>query len=206
MFVSTHGIVSRSTVSGCTAVVGTNIQVGTGTSTDNRYPAYGLYDYSHQMFMYTSAQIGSGQKQITGISFNMASYTVPYTFLNQTLKLAHCTDVQFGTSVQILNTNGDISGVNGVTDLTIVKANFTWTINPNGWRTVNFDTNFCYNGTSTLLVIWENRDGSWTTGYGTAQTSVPTGFQSWYKEQDTTYPTGFGTRNSAKRPNIRLNY
>ena len=192
--------------SSCSPVVGTNVQVGTGTATDNKYPTWGLYNYGQTMFMYTAAQIGSGIKQITGLQFNFASYTVPYNFANQTIKLAHCTDTQFGSSVQILNTNGDISGVAGVANLTTCRANFTFTISANGWVTITFTTNFCYNGVDTLLVIWENRDGSWTSGYGTGQCNTPTGFQSWYKFADPAYPTGFGTRDSSVRPNIRLNY
>lgn len=190
--------------SGCVSVSGTTTQYGTGTSTDSRYPAFGLYNYSHQMFLFTQAEIGAS-KQITGIAFNMSGYTVPYTFLNQTIKLFHTTDAEFGTSVQITNVNGDVTGINQ-SNITTCRSGFTWTINPNGWITVNFTTNFCYDGVKNLVIQWENRDGSWTSGYGFAQVNNPVTFKTWYKELDASYPTGFGTRNSASRPNIRLLY
>jgi hypothetical protein len=190
----------------CVPIINTNIQIGSGTAAGNSiFPAYGLYNYSHEMFIYTAAQIG-GEKQITGIQLNMASYTRGYTFINQKIKLAYTTDIEFGTSVQILNTNGDITGVAGVTNITTVKNTFTFTITASGWININFDTPFCYNGIDNLLLIWENRDGSWTTGYGNTRVSTPVGFQSWYKYQDSSYPTGYGTRDSTGKPNIKLNY
>lgn len=202
MFVSTHGILAKTSL--CAAITGTTTQYGVSSGTDSRYPAYGLYNYSHQMFLFTQAEIGSA-KQITGIQFYMSGYTGGYTMTNQTLKIYHTTDAIFGTSVQITNTNGDVSGINQ-TDLTTCRSGFTWTPVNNTWNTVTFTTNFCYDGIKNLVIQWESRDGSWTSGYGTAQVNNPVTFKTWYKELDASYPTGFGTRNSASRPNIRLIY
>jgi len=175
-----------------------------GTTNVSEYPAYGLFDFSHTMFILKQSELGA-EKQITGLQIHMAGYSPSYTYNNQTIKMAHITDSQFGSSVQITNTNGDVIGIGGLKDILPVKT-FNWTVT-SGFNNINFDKNFCYNGSDNLLIIWINKDGNWTSGYGWAEChSTSSQFLSWYKQQDTTYPTGFGTRNSATRPNIKLNY
>jgi hypothetical protein len=185
----------------CSPVQGLTIDSNFGTSNATRYPFYGLYDFSQSMFIVQQSEIGAGEKQLTSISFDLGGYTTPYTVNNQTIKIAHCQDAEFGTSVQV-----DLSGIN-YTDLTEVKAGFTFTISSSGFATITFDENFCYNGTDNILVVWENRDGTWASGYGYAESWFDnTNYLSWYKYQDNTYPTGFGTRDQSYRPNIRFGY
>ena len=156
------------------------------------------------MFILKQSEL-TEQRNITGLQIHMAGYSTGYTFNNQTIKLAHITDSQFGTNVQITNTNGDVSGIAGLKDLQTVKV-FNWTVT-SGYNNINFDSKFCYNGVDNLLIIWMNKDGSWQSGYGWAEChSTSTQFLSWYKQNDASYPTGFGTRNSATRPNMKINY
>jgi len=186
----------------CSPIVGTTWDSAVGTTNNSFVPAYGLYDYSQSMMIYRQSDIGSGEKQINSISFEVGGYSSSgYTLNNQTIKLAHITDSQFGTSVQC-----DLSGIGGLSDLTTVK-NLNWTV-VNGWVTFTFDDNFCYNGVDNLMIVWENRDGTWVSGYGWSETHTVSGspFLIWYKYQDTTYPTGYGTRSSVGRPNIRIGY
>lgn len=188
----------------CCSVRG--LQLGTieGTTNVSDYPAYGLYNYSHTMFILKQSEL-TEQRNITGLQIHMAGYSTGYTFNNQTIKLAHINDAQFGTNVQITNTNGDVSGIAGLKDLQTVKT-FNWTVT-SGYNNINFDSKFCYNGVDNLLIIWMNKDGSWQSGYGWAEChSTSAQFLSWYKQLDASYPTGFGTRNSATRPNMKINY
>jgi hypothetical protein len=185
---------------GCSPIVGTTWNSTVGTSNNSYHPAYGLYDYSQTMMIYRQSDIGSGEKQINSISFELKNYSGGYTLNNQTIKLAHITDSQFGTSVQC-----DLSGIGGLSDLTTVKS-FNWSAS-NGWVTFTFDDNFCYNGVDNLMIVWENRDGTWASGYGWAEShSTSSQYLTWYVYQDDTYPTGSGWRSSANRPNIRIGY
>ena len=173
----------------------------TGTSNGNKYPAYGLYDYSHTMYIIRADEL-SGSKLLNGLEIELDGYTAGYTYNNQIIKLAHITDNEFGTSVQV-----NLSGIGGLTDLTTVKNNFTFTISSSGYQTIDFDTNFEYNGSDNLLIIWENRDGSYSSGYGWAECYFDnTYYDSWYKYQDSSYPSGYGTRDQSYRPNFKLKY
>jgi hypothetical protein len=185
----------------CSPIVGTTWDTTVGTSNNSFLPAYGLYDYSQSMMIFKQSEIGSGEKQINSISFQLSNYSGGYQLNTQVIKLAHITDSQFGTSVK-----SDLTGIGGLADLTTVKS-FNWSTS-NGWVTFTFDDNFCYNGVDNLMVVWENRDGSWESGYGWAEShSTSSQFLTWYVYQDSTYPASvFGTRSSANRANTRIGY
>jgi len=172
--------------------------IANGTNNLFEAPAYGLYDYSWSSFIYTAGLIGAA-RQIRGIEVQVSSFTTPYTFNNQTIKLAHLAPAttQFDATPAV-----DWSDM-PVSDVTIVKV-FNFTITANGFIQILFDTNFCYNGTSNLILGWENRDGSWQSGYGWGESigSTNSGAQ---KAQDFTYPTGNGTRLN-ERLNLRILY
>ena len=172
--------------------------IANGTNNLFEAPAYGLYDYSWSSFIYTAGLIGAA-RQIRGIEVQVSSFTTPYTFNNQTIKLAHLAPAttQFDATPAV-----DWSDM-PVSDVTIVKV-FNFTITANGFIQILFDTNFCYNGTSNLILGWENRDGSWSSGYGWGESigSTNSGAQ---KAQDFTYPTGNGTRLN-ERLNLRILY
>jgi hypothetical protein len=173
-----------------------------GTSNEERYPAYGYYDYSHSMFIIRASEIGSGSKLLHGLEIEVGGYTNGYTFDNQTIKLAHISDLEFGDNVKV-----DLTNINGVANVTTVKDNFDWTISSSGYQTIDFDTNFEFNGTDNLLIIWENRDGSWGSGFGWAECYFDnTYYDSWYTYQDNSYPSGYGTKDQSYRPNFKLKY
>ena len=195
----------RSLITDKAPITGGSLQIGTGTDNLNQYPAFGLYNYSVSMFLYRASELGDA-RQITGIDVTFNSYTSGYSFLNQTIKLAHITDNK-------LNSNVTVS-LGGITtkNLTTCKSNFTNTITSGGSKTFTFDTNFFYNGDDNLLLIWENRDGSWTSGYGTSKCTFvasnhPTNtHRSWFKNQDASYPTGYGTVDVNYRMDVKFRY
>ena len=66
---------------GCVAAQGLDLDVGTGTKGNSRFPAYGLYDYGASITLLRQSDIGAGEKRITGISVEGAnSFTPGYTF------------------------------------------------------------------------------------------------------------------------------
>ncbi len=181
---------------------GNTVSIGNGISNVRRYPFDGYYDYSHTMFIYTNDELGSAST-LEDIQFELGGYSTPYYFNDITIKLAHTSDEQFGTNIQVDLSNLDTS------DVTTVLANYALTISDNGWTTFEFDNTFDYNGTDNLLVIVENRDGSWSSGYGYSENvfdncSCPNDYMSWYKVQDGGYPSGYGTRDQSYRPNVRF--
>lgn len=177
--------------------------IGSGTSNIERYPAYGYYNYSHSMFIIRAEELDQNPMLLHGLQVEIAGYTPGYTYNNQTIKIAHTTDNQFGDNVKT-----DLTNISGVSDLTTVKDSFTWTINDSGWQTIDFDTNFEWNGTDHVLIIWENRDGGWGPGFGWAECEADnTYYSSWFKYQDSGYPTSsYGTKDQTYRPNFKLNY
>lgn len=182
----------------CVATTGGSSLIANGTNNVFEAPAYGLYNYSWSSFIYTAGLIGAA-RQITGIQIQLTGYSTPYTYNNQTIKMAHLAPAttQFDAAPAI-----DWSDM-PVSDVTVVKS-FNWTITANGFIDINFDQNFCYNGTSNLIIGWENRDGNWQSGYGWAEAigSTNSGAIAFL---DANYPTGNGTRIN-QRMNLRIKY
>ncbi len=173
-----------------------------GTSNVDYYPSYGFFDYSHSMFIIRASELGYGSKLLHGLEIEVKSYSDGYTYGNQTIKLAHISDLEFGDNVKV-----DLTNINGVANVTTVKNDFDWTISSSGYQTIDFDSNFEYNGNDSLLIIWENRDGDWDSGFGWAECHFDnTYYDSWYKHEDDAYPTGYGTKDQSYRPNFKLKY
>ena len=178
------------------------LQIGNGTSNDYDMPFYGLWDYSHEMLIFTKAEIGPQSKEIFELEFDLNSYDFGYTFNDVSIKLAHVKNDFFDDNTQV-NLNGlDVS------DVTTVISNRDVVFTQNGWYKFTFDNSFEYNGSGNLLVIIENRDGSWQSGYGYAESnSEISGKKGWYAYQDDFYPQeeSLGTT-TFSRPNIRFSF
>ena len=130
-------------------------------------PAYGNYDYSQTGMIYLSSEVGAlKERQITGIELNFDGWSTDYPLNNQVIKMGHVSANEFN-GTNLINYS-DISGQNNIAPtMTTVKTSFDITIESSShWKRFDFDTNFYYNGTSNLLISWENRDGSWQDGYG----------------------------------------
>jgi hypothetical protein len=211
VFPLSHFAYSSQGGGGCTPIQGLTFSSAAGTSNFSEAPAYGLYDYGMSMFLINQSEFGSGEKQLKSIAFETGGGS-GYVFNNQRVRLAHTTATNLTTSIQIL-TGADVSnpatftGVNN-SDLMTVKDIFNWTIGSSGWQTpLTFDENFCYNGVDNLLVIWENIDGAWSGGYPWYESWFSnTNTETWYKYQDNSFPTGYGTTNVSYRPNMRFEY
>jgi hypothetical protein len=181
------------------------LEIGTGTSTSSEFPMYLYYDYGVFIYLYKQSELGSS-KTISDIAFDMVNTSSStYTANNQTLKFAHSSATVIPDNVKTDLTNLPY------TDLTTVKNNFTWSVNSvEEWKNINLDTNFNYNGTDSLLVIWENRDGSYISGTSSNPRCKVTSdgtFNVFQKYVDNTFPTSsYGTKDSTGKPNLRLQF
>lgn len=164
-------------------------EIGIGTNNNYELPFKGIYHYSQSGCIYLTSELGNLPKTIKSLQLFFAGFTVPYTVTNQELWIAHVAESAFDAAPAV-----DFSDLT-ITNLTKVKNSFTHTVtNNNQWYQFDFDTNFNYNGTSNLLLIWKNMDGSATisgAGYGRTSNATNRGM---YKFSDPAYPTGDGTR------------
>tara|TARA_B100001059_G_scaffold2236_1_gene1842 strand:+ start:239 stop:1273 length:1035 start_codon:yes stop_codon:yes gene_type:complete len=173
--------------------------INSGTDGENHHPFYGLYDYSHNMYIFDKANLGDEAKEIFELTFELASYGQDYIYHDLTVKMAHTSDSEFKSNVRV-----DLSNID-YTQLTTCVSNYDLEIDSDGYVTISFSTPFNYNGSSNLLVIIENHDGDWTMGFGAAKGEYTSDYKSWYKYTDYNYPTGTGTR-QRYTPNIGLGY
>ena len=193
-----------------------DVEIGTGTIQQPEYPSYFFYDYGYFGQIYTSVEVGVSQPvTITAIRFDMGESGGAETMNNQTLKLGQVNQEQFDINIRNDFTQVPLQPVPWLSsNITTVKSNFTWTVPNTGqnWIEIQLDTPYLYDPTITngnLLLIWENRDGSYTSGSTSPWALSSTSgllFRSYYDYQDNSMPslTDYGTRDNTGRPNIQL--
>tara|TARA_B110000046_G_C12970193_1_gene388570 strand:- start:107 stop:1159 length:1053 start_codon:yes stop_codon:yes gene_type:complete len=176
-------------------------QIGSSFDNCGGTPAYGLYDYSQSSMLYLATELESNGisagNSITAIQFQFNSWESGYELNNQTIKMSHIAESSLPdpgapdySSLTISNTTTvknefDFRGFTGIT-----------------WGQFDFDTPFVWDGTSNILVSWENRDGSWDGGYGWLEgRSVSNRCHIWFK--DNNYPTASSSEDR-DLPNIKL--
>lgn len=192
-----------------------DVEIGTGTIQQPEYPSYFYYDYGYFGQIYTAVEIGVSQPvTITAIRFNMGESGGAETMVNQTLKLGQVNQEQFDINIRNDFTQVPLQPVPWLSsNIQTVKTNFTWTVPNNGppWLELQLDTPYLYDPTITngnLLLIWENNDGSYTSGSTSPWALCSTNglFRSYYDYQDFSLPAliAYGTRDNTGRPNIQL--
>lgn len=191
--------------------------IGTGTTNQSKYPIYEYYDYGYFGQIYTNLELGvSRPVWITRIDFHMVGDAVyDKSSINQTLKLGQCNQNQFDINIRNDFTQSPLQSTPWLSsNIQTVRSNFTWTIpeDYNDWLGIVFTTPYLYDPTdsnSNLLVIWENRDGSYLSGSSTPYSECSTSgnlFRSYYDYQDNSMPntTDYGTRDNTGRPNMKI--
>ena len=165
--------------------------IGTGTSSTNQYPTDGYYNYSWSYTIYKASDIGMAGV-ITKIEYDVNNSNTSITMYNQKVYLLNT------TASSITSTSYENPTTLGAT--LVYSGTKTWS--GSGWQGVDLQTNFVYNGTDNLMVIWENRDGSYTTNFPYFKYSSSSYTATKYKSSDSSFPTsGYTTTN---RTNIRL--
>lgn len=188
-------------------VVPQSVQIVSGTSNVTETPLYGLYNYSQCGMIYLSSQLSAiANKQITAIEFQYNGWATNYTVNNQIIKMGHSqTTTDYFNSSEPINYSGTLIG-----SLTTVKNSFTFSIIGSGggatWIKHDFDNYFTYNGTDNLLISWENRDGTWASGYGYVEGNNSSGRTVANWRFDPNYPTSNSNQTQIKQPNLIIHY
>ena len=149
-------------------LAGGNIAIGEGTSTTSYLPAYNYYKYAIGEQLFTAAELG-GPNTFNSISFNCQ--TANATSRNWDIYLMPTTQTSLSGLVNI-----DASAVKVFSGTAAIST---------GWFTINFDTAFVYDGTSNLILIFDDNTGSYVSGNYYYTHNSPTG-NSYYQYSDGT--------------------
>jgi len=168
-----------------------------GTTNVNKSPAYGLYDYSTYAMIVKSSELDEGIELFNKLQFQVGGYTNGYTYSDMTIKMYH-----IGSASFISTTYTDLRNQSVSDETTIWEGDLTLS---NGWNEITFDTNFEWNGTDNIVILFENRNGSWQSGYGYGENHYVSSNIVAYTYQDNSYPTGSMVKYS-RRLNIKLGY
>ncbi len=166
------------------------ITIGTATTTENYVPCYGYYDYGWSAMLYLQSEIGL-DGDITSIAFYVDNAPSSYTMVDQRIYMRHVAANQFP--------NGDQPNAGSMT--LVYQGDITW--NGSGWHTITLDTPFPYNNIDNLGIYYENRDGSYASGYPVFRYTSQTN-RAIYRYLDGSFPASAGTL-SSYLPNIQLN-
>ena len=178
-------------------------QIGTGTSDLPFVPAYGLYDYSQAGMIYLASELSAAGltigSEITELSFQFSGWSTGYTLNDQVIKMSHSSSSSFP------NPGYPDYRTMGLRDTEIVKSSFNWTCpSSEDWELFTLTTSFIWDGSSNILISWENLDGSWTSGYGKLKGDfISNRSHSWF--QDNSYPTTSSSWDGY-RPNVKFGH
>ena len=192
-------------VLGIGSIYGQTVSVpSANTNTGSVNDPFGSYfGFERSAMIYTSTQIGGTTGNITSIGFYLNSSSTPGEVINCRIYMKMRTNLFTSTSTYATETTG-ATLVYG--PLNIPASSFSTA----GWVTIPLTTPFNYTGgTNHLEIIIEtNTTGAGNEGSAAKQFrySSPGNNQHYqYWNQDTTAPTGNGTR-SANRPNVQLTF
>ena len=142
----TADTIERSFTTNC--LVGGNIAIGNGSSTDSYLPSYSYYNYSYSQQLYTAAELG-GATTFNSISFHISSFSEGRNLL---IYMKHTNASSIGDGISAAGAQ-QVYTHNGVTSM------------HQGWNTFTLTTPFEYNGTDNLLVVVIDRTGSYSSPY-----------------------------------------
>lgn len=174
--------------------------IGTGTSTQNYIPFYGLYDYGWSKTIYTAAEllaagVPAGGTTITGVSYYVGNAPINYISVDQRVFVRHTA----ATAIDLTYIADPLAEALPFTS--VYQGDLTW--NGSGWHNILFTNTFAWNGTDNIEILWQNWDGAWASGPAFRYTSTTPTYLACYKYSDGAMPTTNGT-NYYSRPNIRF--
>ena len=147
----------------------TIVTIGSGTSTSEKYPFNGNYNYGWSNVIYLASEINT-TGDVTKLAFYVGNSPSNFTMNNQRIFMKHTSATGFSNSNQ-----PDTS-----TYTVVFSGSITY--NGSGWKEITLTTPFAYNGTDNLDVYYENRDGSYASGYPTFR--YTTGYSSYRVRRD----------------------
>ena len=167
-----------------TAQAQTNVQIGTGTSTNSYQPIYTCYGYNYSQQIYTAAEItagGGGAGDISKIRFYYNSSGTNYTnWSNWTVYLGNTAQESLAST----------SGWIPVGSMTQVFTGTIPTPVPGTWLELTLTTPFAYDGTNLVVAVDENSSSySCTASWRSFTASAPpTGYRALLYYSDGTNP------------------
>lgn len=170
--------------------------IGTGTTITYSYPINGYYNYGWSNSIYLGSEINSSAGNLESIAFYVDNAPVNFVMDRQKIYVRHTTSTTYSSS--------NYTGSEGFT----LVYDGSITFNGSGWNTIALDKPFSYNGTGNLEFLFENNDGSWTSGFPNFRTTT-TGSGIYRTKRDYSDYT-FPTTNTASasilssRPNIQI--
>lgn len=170
--------------------------IGNGTSTENYVPLYAYNNYSWSKMIFTNSEFAAAglttTTTITKIALYVGNSVDNYVTTNQQIYMRTFYDESYGSLA---------TSYPGTAGFTLVyNGSITWT--GIGWMEITLDTPYTYNPNWHMEILWENRDGSGTTGYPKfAYTSTSSNYRAVYKYSNSSFPTTAGTR-YYNRPNL----
>ncbi|MBN2747619.1 MAG: right-handed parallel beta-helix repeat-containing protein, partial [Bacteroidales bacterium] len=158
--------------------------IGTSTSgTTTAIPANGYYNRGWSAMIFNDYEL-NGPATITGIEFQKSNTTNTYYLYNQTVYLYNITDSVFNNASYI---NPSTIGATLVYSGTVAFTSST------GFQGITLQTPFNYTG-GHLLLLWENRDGSYSGGYPIwYYTPTTLSNKAKFVYTDGSFPTGNGS-------------
>lgn len=189
-----------------------SVLIGSGTVQDESQPFYGLYNWGETAQIYLASSLNAinpGVKTLKKIQIYLQGYAPNYTYSDVEVWLGHVVQNEFPSGTTV-----------GYSGLTITNLTKCWqnafNCNQSGATLYFCDfenaaqgglSTFNYNGTSNLIVIFKNKDGAWTSGYGYTRRTALTRYGMAEVHQDASYPAnGTAMTRSLAVMNIEIFY
>ena len=198
---------------GCASIVGTDMTINDlGTQFADDYSPYNYYyRYSVYHYIVLASEYGSTPRQFTGCQF-FWDVNSGFTAENLKISIAHTTE-----NVTSSNMRTDLSMATGTfnySDRIVVfnEQDYTGVTGSNGWKTINFDTNFCADGSQNIIMTFENLSGVYDlSGRPQVRYDDRNVFRGWFFRSDSTgsssYPNQPQLGSSTElMPDLKLNY
>lgn len=187
------------------------VQLGTvGTLTSNSLgiaPFSFAYDYSFATWIIEASEISQIQAGQTIDSIELYFNTMSNPSYSMTTQRIYLGYTSLNNWTGNLPQVGHSGGSSTVTNRTYVKTSFskTYTSAEQGtWLVFTFTTPYTYDGSSNIVLDWENRDGSYAFGGPKFDIQQKSGSVA-YKRKDNSYPNGSCFLDD-ERPIMKINY
>lgn len=165
--------------------------IGTGTVTQTYVPFYYNYDYGWSAALYKRSEFTS-LGTIDTVWFQISSASTTGLFANQKMYLSVVPDTIFADLTQ--------------PDRNAMTLVFDGGLNipASGWIGVPLIAPYTYDGNGSLMLYWENREGTYSGNPNPNWASTTIANVAKYKYQDGSFPEGISGTTSSSRPNARF--
>lgn len=173
------------------------VEVGGGTSRTSYVPVYGFYDYNWSRVIYTAEELTNQAFTINGLQYQYYNSPNGYEMLNQSVYIGY-------TNLETFSSNAYVNPLTEGGATKVYDGNITFSGEQGDWFTLDFNVNdFEYNGTGNIIIYWENRDGSYASGYPRWYYKSAPNYVC-YKYRDNSFPDNVAGSLSGYKANTRF--